>query len=125
MTSQDIKSEVFRITEGVGVRAVIDCVGTEETIKDSVRILSKSGVLVVVGLFGNQIKMPLVPSVINEYQTQCSLWGNYNELREVIELAKKRKINHSIHKFSLSDVNKAIELLRSGQVDGRAVIVPE
>jgi propanol-preferring alcohol dehydrogenase len=125
MTCQDIKSEVFRITEGVGVRAVIDCVGTEETIKDSVRILSKRGVLVVVGLFGNQIKMPLVPSVINEYQTQCSLWGNYNELREVIELAKKRKINHSIHKFSLSDVNKAIELLRSGQVDGRAVIVPQ
>jgi propanol-preferring alcohol dehydrogenase len=69
--------------------------------------------------------MPLVQSVINEYQTQCSLWGNYNELREVIELAKKHKINHGIHKFALSDVNKAIELLRSGQIDGRAVIVPQ
>ena len=44
--------------------------------------------LVVVGLFGNQIKMPLVQSVINEYQVRCSLWGNYNELREVIELSK-------------------------------------
>jgi alcohol dehydrogenase, propanol-preferring len=122
--SQDIKSEVFRMTEGQGVNVVIDCVGAEETIRDSIRILSKGGVLVVVGLFGNQIKMPLVQSVINEYQVRCSLWGNYNELREVIELAKQRKIKHSIHRFSLNDVNKAIDLLRSGMIDGRGVIIP-
>jgi propanol-preferring alcohol dehydrogenase len=122
--SQDIKSEVFRITEGQGVNVVVDCVGSEETIRDSVRILRKGGVLVVVGLFGNQIGMPLVASVINEYQVLCSLWGNYNELREVIELAKQHKIKHSIQKFSLSDVNKATELLRSGHIDGRGVIMP-
>ena len=102
--SQDIKSEVFRMTDGQGVNVVIDCVGAEETIRDSIRILSKGSVLVVVGLFGNQIKMPLVQSVINEYQVRCSLWGNYNELREVIELAKQHKIKHSIHRFSLNDV---------------------
>ena len=72
--SQDIKSEVSRMTYGQGVNVVIDCVGAEETIRDSIRILSKGGVLVVVVLFGNQIKMPLVQSVINEYQVRCSLW---------------------------------------------------
>ena len=122
--SQDIKSEVFkRMTDGQGVNVVIDCVGAEETIRDSIRILSKGGVLVVVGLFGNQIKMPLVQSVINEYQVRCSLWGNYNELREVIELAKQHKIKHSIHNF-LNDVNKAIDLLTSGIIDGRGIIIP-
>ena len=40
--SQDIKSEVFRITEGQGVNVVIDCVGAEETIRDSIRILRKA-----------------------------------------------------------------------------------
>jgi alcohol dehydrogenase, propanol-preferring len=123
--SEDIKSEAFKITEGKGVNAVIDCVGAEETIRDSVKILSKSGVLVVVGLFGNQIGIPLVSSVINEYQVQCSLWGNYNELCEVIELAKKGKVKHTVHTFSLNAINEAIRLLRSGQVDGRAVIIPK
>jgi propanol-preferring alcohol dehydrogenase len=52
------------------------------------------------------------------------LWGNYNELREVIELAKKGKIKHQIHEFPLSRVNEAIELLRAGNIDGRAVIIP-
>lgn len=55
-----------KITQDKGVNVVIDCVGAEETIRDSVRILNKSGVLVVVGLFGNEIKIPLVSSVINE-----------------------------------------------------------
>jgi propanol-preferring alcohol dehydrogenase len=35
-------------------------------------------------------KMPLVPFVINEYSVIGSLCGNYNELREVIELAKTK-----------------------------------
>ena len=122
--SQDIKGEIFRITEDKGVNAVIDCVGAEETITDSVRILSKSGVLVVVGLFGNQIRIPLVSSVINENQVQCSFWGNYNELCEVIELAKQGKIKHTVHSFYLNAINEAISLLKSGQVDGRAVIIP-
>jgi alcohol dehydrogenase, propanol-preferring len=106
--SQDIKSEIFKITEHKGVSAVIDFVGAEETIRDSVRILSKGGVLVVVGLFGNQIRIPLVSSVINEYRIQGSIWGNYNELCEVIELAKQGKIKHTVHTFSLDAINEAI-----------------
>ena len=68
--------------------------------------------------------MPLVSAVLNEYQVICSLWGNYNELREVIELAKNQKIKHRIHSFPLTEINKAIDLLRVGNIEGRAVIVP-
>jgi alcohol dehydrogenase, propanol-preferring len=41
-----------------------------------------------------------------------------------IELAKQGKIKHTLHSFYLNAINEAIRLLRSGQVDGRAVIVP-
>ena len=77
----------------------------------------------MVGLFGGQINMPLISAVINEYQVICSLWGNYNELHEVIELAKHQKIKHSIHSFPLTEINKAIDSLRAGNMQGRAVIV--
>jgi alcohol dehydrogenase, propanol-preferring len=123
-TQQNVRKDVLQITGGNGVNVVIDCVGTEETIKNSVGILGKGGVLVMVGLFGGQINMPLVSAVLNEYQVICSLWGNYNELREVIELAKNQKIKHSIHSFPLIEINKAIDSLRSGNIEGRAVIVP-
>ena len=115
--SQNIRNEIIsKTTEGgsTGVDVVIDCVGTEATIEDSCRILNKGGVLVIVGLFGSQIKIPLVRAVLHEHQVYGSLWGNYNELCEVIELAKAGKIKHNKQKFSLSEINAAIKLLRSG-----------
>ena len=80
----NVREEVLKITAGNGVDVVIDCVGAENTIYDSIRLLNKRGILVVVGLFGTNIKIPLVPSVTNEYSIYGSLWGNYNELSEVI-----------------------------------------
>jgi D-arabinose 1-dehydrogenase-like Zn-dependent alcohol dehydrogenase len=68
--------------------------------------LNKRGILVVVELFGTTIKIPLVPSVTNEYSIYGSLWGNYSELRELIELAKGGKLKHHIQKFTLNEINK-------------------
>jgi alcohol dehydrogenase, propanol-preferring len=96
----DIREQITKIT-GKGVDVVIDCVGAENTTGDAFRILNKSGALVVVGMFGNEVKIPLVPAIPNEYQFQFSLWGNYIELCEVIELAKQGKISHSIQEFPL------------------------
>jgi propanol-preferring alcohol dehydrogenase len=126
-TSSDIskvKDEVSAITKGNGIDVIIDCVGAENTVSNSIRLLNKGGTLVVVGLFGNQITFPLVLSVINEYKVHGSLWGNYNELREVIKLASKGKLKHKINRFALGDINKAINKLQNGEILGRAVIVP-
>jgi alcohol dehydrogenase, propanol-preferring len=125
--SQNIRSEILsKITEGrrTGVDVVIDCVGAEATVEDSCRILNKGGSLVIVGLFGSQIKIPLVRAVLQEYQVYGSLWGNYNELCEVIELAKAGKIKHNIQKFPLSEINEAMQLLKNGEIVGRGVIIP-
>lgn len=126
LQKRSIREEILRITQGKGVDVVIDCVGAENTIYDSIRLLSKGGLIVIVGLFGSQIKMPLVPFVLNEYSVIGSLWGNYNELCEVIELAKiAGKLKHNIHSFTLEDINRAISLLKEGKIIGRAVIVPK
>jgi alcohol dehydrogenase, propanol-preferring len=122
--SPDVREQITKIT-GKGVDVVIDCVGAENTIKDAFRILNKGGALVVVGMFGDEVKIPLVPAIVNEYHVQFSLWGNYNELCEVIELAKQGKISHSIQEFPLSEINKVLDMLRNGEIKGRAVIVPE
>jgi propanol-preferring alcohol dehydrogenase len=123
-TTRDIREEVFQLTKNKGIDVVVDTVGAENTISDSTKILSKGGALVVIGLFGKQITVPLLPAIINEYQVYGSLWGNYNELREVIELASQRKIKHAYKSIPLKDVNNAIHQLKQGQITGRAVIVP-
>jgi alcohol dehydrogenase, propanol-preferring len=47
------------------------------------------GAYVSVGLIGTQIKIPLFSLIKKECQYLGSLWGSYNDLREVMELAKK------------------------------------
>jgi alcohol dehydrogenase, propanol-preferring len=120
----NLKDDIMKITADKGVDVVIDCVGSENTINDSIRIISKSGAIVVVGLFGNSIKVPLAPLVLNEYKIFGSLWGNYNELREVIELQSQGKIKSNIRKFTLNEINQAIDLLKQGGIVGRGVIIP-
>jgi len=72
----------MKITEGNGIDVVIDCVGAENTISDSIRAISRGGaIVVVVGLFGRLEKIPVAPLVTNEYKIMGSFWGNYNELR--------------------------------------------
>jgi D-arabinose 1-dehydrogenase-like Zn-dependent alcohol dehydrogenase len=56
---------------------------------------------------------------------QFSLWGNYYELCEVIELAKQAKISHSIQEFPLTEINKVADMLRNGEIKRRAVIIPK
>ncbi|HEY7228674.1 MAG TPA: NAD(P)-dependent alcohol dehydrogenase [Nitrososphaeraceae archaeon] len=123
-TSEDIRNKIEIMTKGQGIDVVLDTVGLESTLNTAVNILNKNGAMVVVGLFGREIKAPLFQTVIKEFQIYGSLWGNYNELCEVIELAKNKKIKHHIRKFSLSKVNDAIDLLRTGSISGRAVIIP-
>lgn len=122
--SESTRKEVMEITQGRGVDIIIDCVGAENTTSMSVNLLAKGGALAIVGLFGSKVQLPLMPTVLNEYEVTGSLWGNYNELREVIELAKQGKLKHMLQTFQLEEVNDAIDLLRNGQITGRAVITP-
>jgi propanol-preferring alcohol dehydrogenase len=103
---------------------IIDCVGTDKTFYDSISILAKGGSVVIVGLFGTTAKIPIAMTVLNEYKIFGSLWGNYNELRQVIELFNEGRIMNNITKFRLDDINEAIKLLKEGQIIGRGVLIP-
>ena len=118
------KDEINRITKGNGFDVVLDTVSLESTLNLGIKTLNRNGAIVVIGLFGQEVRMPLFETVLKEFQMFGSLWGNYNELREVIDLAKKGRLKHRIQKFALSSVNDAIELLRHGNITGRAVIIP-
>src|SRR6476659_7747304 len=107
--TSNIKDKVMEITAGKGIDVVIDCVGAENTISDSIRVISKGGAIVIVGLFGSQGKFPVAPVVINEYKIMGSIWGNYNELREVIELQNQGKIKTNVRKFNLDEINQTID----------------
>jgi len=67
--------------------------------------------------------LPLFPLVAREYTYHGSFWGNYNDLSEVIALAQGGKLRHAIKTIRFEDINKNLDLLRTGDIVGRAVVV--
>lgn len=114
----------MNITSNKGMDVILDTVGAESTITDSIRTIGKGGTIVLVRLMGNMGKIPVVPFVINEVKMFGSLWGNFNELKEVIDLQVQGKIISNIRNFKLDYINEAIEMLKNGTIVGRGVIVP-
>lgn len=117
----DIRKELERGTGRRELNAGIDCAGAEDSIRMGVSLLATSGAYVSVGLVGNRIDVPLFPLVAREYTYYGSFWGNYVDLNEIVELAKKGLIRHKLSMVKFEDVNQNLEMLRDGDFVGRAV----
>lgn len=118
----DIRAELLKATGRGEIDAAIDCVGAEESIRMGFGLLATAGAYVSVGLVGTRINIPLFPFVAREYTYHGSFWGNYSDLNEVVALAQAGKIRHSLKRIRLEDVNETLEMLRAGDIVGRAVV---
>jgi len=104
------------------VDAVIDCAGAEDVIQLGFSLLSVGAHYASVGLVGDTINMPLFPLVAREYTYHGSFWGNYNDLSEVVALAQQGKVRHTVKPVRFEEINETMDLLRSGDLVGRAVV---
>jgi propanol-preferring alcohol dehydrogenase len=112
-------------TKGLGAEAVIDFVNNAKTAPNSFNMLRKRGRLVMVGLFGGsmELNLPLIP--LRAFTLTGAYTGKYADLVELVEIAKKGKIQSVVsRRFKLDEVNTALEDLKAGKILGRAVINP-
>jgi alcohol dehydrogenase, propanol-preferring len=119
----DLQAELFKLTGKRTLDAGIDCVGAEETIRTGIGLLGTGGAYTSVGLVGTKIDIPLFPFTAREITYHGSFWANYSDLQEVLALAQKGKIQHTIKPIRFQDINENLDLLRAGDIIGRAVIV--
>jgi propanol-preferring alcohol dehydrogenase len=91
-------------------------------IKLAFNVLSIGGHYVDVGLVGDRIDIPLFPRVSREQVFHGSFWGNYNDISEVLALMTEGKIHHTLKVFGFDQINEQLDLLRTGDIVGRAVM---
>ena len=120
----DVGKEIRDLTSNEGIDVAIDLVSSEETVQLATSNLAKRGTIVMVGLMGSSVRFPVIDAVLNEFNLMGSLWGNFNELKEVIDLAKMKKIKSEITQYKLEDANLVLDMLGRGKINGRAVLVP-
>jgi D-arabinose 1-dehydrogenase-like Zn-dependent alcohol dehydrogenase len=108
-----------------GVWSVIDFVGATATAKLATDSLTKGGKLVIVGLFGGDITLPLPFIPMRAMTIQGSYVGSLAEAKELLELVKRtRPPAIPITTHPLDSADAMLQALRAGRVIGRAVLTP-
>lgn len=119
----DVGAAVKAATGGAGADAVIDFVGSDASLANAAASLAVGGKLVIVGIAGGTLgfsfwKIPL------ECEVTTSIWGNRQELKEVLALARRGLIQPHIERQPLEAINEVIARLHAGDVRGRVVLTP-
>ena len=106
-----------------GIAAAVDLVGAPGTAALGIGALRKGGRYVICGLFGGELTHPLPPIAQRAIGIQGSYVGNLQELKEVVALAKRKKLKPSpIETRPADQANAALEDLKAGRVLGRVVL---
>jgi alcohol dehydrogenase, propanol-preferring len=82
-----------------------------------------TGMLLVVGLPSESICFPPIVMAALEVRVQASSVGTRQDIRELLAMAAAGKVRCQTTTLPLSEANRALHLLRSGQVSGRVVLV--
>jgi D-arabinose 1-dehydrogenase-like Zn-dependent alcohol dehydrogenase len=103
--------------------AAIDFVGMPATASLGIGALKKGGRYVICGLFGGEITLPLPPIAQRAISIVGSYVGDLQELREVVALAKKKKLKPlPVETRPADQANRSLEELKAGKVLGRIVL---
>jgi propanol-preferring alcohol dehydrogenase len=103
--------------------AVLDFVGSAESLAEAARLVDRQGIAVVIGLFGGRIPFGL-GAVPHEAHFLSSIWGSLGELGELIDLAQQERLEYTIDTMPLEQAQEAHDLVRSGRARGRIVLTP-
>jgi propanol-preferring alcohol dehydrogenase len=122
---KDVPAVLNEVFKGKRANAIIDFVGSTETIETALKIIGKGGRLVAIGLFGGLLKMQIPFLTTMAINIKGSVLGTLTDLREMIHLASRGIVKPVISaSFRLDQVNEALFNLRKGEIVGRAVIKP-
>ena len=121
----DASQKIMSICNEKGVDSIVDFVNAPPTVKLDLSVVRKRGNIILVGLFGGSVDLPLVSVPLKAITIQGAYTGNYKDMVELIELAKKGVINPIVSKhYTLDEATGALDDLKNRKILGRAVINP-
>lgn len=120
----DALAEVKRLTGG-NVWAAIDFVGRPETVQFALDSLHRGGSLILVGLHGGALSLPLATIPPRMLTIRGSQVGTLAEMRELMALARAGRVPPiPIETRPLSRATQTLEDLHAGRITGRVVLLP-
>ena len=122
---EDPVKAVMELTDKLGADAVIDFVNASKTVETDMQFLRRRAKLVLVGLFGGELKLSLVTMPTRAYKLIGSYTGALSDLIELVSLAERGVIKPVVsNRFKLDQATEGLTMLKDGKIIGRGIINP-
>ena len=122
--ASDAVKQIHAATGG-GAWAVVDFVGSSQTVNLAIGAIVKGGTVVVVGLFGGDVTLPTPFLPLRAMTLRGSYVGSSHDMAELLELVGRHGLPKvPIRTRPLDEVSAALGDLRAGKVVGRVVLTP-
>jgi alcohol dehydrogenase, propanol-preferring len=122
---EDPLKAIMELTDKIGADAIIDFVNASKTVETDMQLLRRRAKLVLVGLFGGELKLNLITMPTRAYKIIGSYTGSISEMVELVSLAKRGVIKPVVsERFKLDQATEALSKLKDGKITGRGVIKP-
>jgi propanol-preferring alcohol dehydrogenase len=123
--TKELVSGLRKVNNGKGPDAVVDYVGNPRTASLAFRLLGHEGKLVLVGLVGGSMTIPLPMLPILGGEILGNFTGTLDQLHEMVDLARRGEVVPVVSSsYPLSEANEVLARLEHGEIRGRAVLVP-
>lgn len=121
----DPTKRVMDMTDNLGADAIIDFVNASKTVETDMQMIRRRARVILVGLFGGELKLSLVSMPTRAYRLIGSYTGSLDDLIELVSLAKRGVIKPVVsNRFKLDQATEALQMLKDGKIVGRGIINP-
>jgi D-arabinose 1-dehydrogenase-like Zn-dependent alcohol dehydrogenase len=115
--------EAFLAATGTGAHGVVDFVGSEASIAFALACVRPGGRVVIVGLYGGTLTLPILTFPFRAIGVIGSMVGTLDELKECVALAQAGKVDPvPVEVRPLAEASRTLDDLRGGKVVGRVVL---
>ncbi len=123
-TDREARKVILKETGGLS--AVVDFVGTESSLQFAQGILKKGGTVVISGLIGGRLEMPIAMFPLKPMSFAGTFVGSLKEAREMLDLVATGAVRSiPIERRCLDQANASLDDLRAHRVVGRIVLTPD
>ncbi|MGY1843759.1 alcohol dehydrogenase catalytic domain-containing protein [Modestobacter sp. SYSU DS0875] len=121
----DLADTVTRLSGGQGADVVVELAGVSATLELSTAVLGRRGRLTLVGYSADSLTVSPLAMVVAEQRVISSVGNTLAELEQAVALAAAGQLAPPVAgTLPLSQVNDALDRLRTGDVAGRLVLTP-
>ena len=118
--------KILEITSGRGVDAVLECIGSDETLLDAFKIVRPAGTISFVGLFVQSVPIPMLDFYLKDLTLRGGDCPVKNYISKLMPLVEKGKLDPTAvitHDLPLSDTPRGYKLMDSKEEKAIKVVL--